>query len=103
MKWELGPFRLVGSLSIFAIETLLTLRGAELRSWWGRCTSAKHELGIIAKPWGLLHEALLSSPRNYSLPLQFVLFAARRFLQAVTYFVLRARPLTALLSLRSIC
>ena len=37
---------------------------------------------------------------------QFVLFAARRFLQFVTYFVgraARARPLAALLSLRSIC
>ena len=29
------PFRLVGSLSIFPIETLLALRGAELPSWWG--------------------------------------------------------------------
>ena len=28
-------FRLVGSLSIFAIETLLALRGTELPSWWG--------------------------------------------------------------------
>ena len=28
-------FRLVGSLSILAIETLLALRGAELPSWWG--------------------------------------------------------------------
>ena len=28
-------FRLVGSLSIFAIETLLALHGAELPSWWG--------------------------------------------------------------------
>ena len=52
--------RLIRSLSTFAVETLLALRGAELRSWWGCCTSAKHELDIIAKPWGLLHEALLS-------------------------------------------
>ena len=52
--------RLIRSLSTFAVETLLALRGAELRSWWGCCTSAKRELDIIAKPWGLLHEALLS-------------------------------------------
>ena len=52
--------RLIRSLSTFAVETLLALRGAELRSWRGRCASAKHELDIIAKPWGLLHEALLS-------------------------------------------
>ena len=52
--------RLIRSLSTFAIETLLALRGAELRSWRGCCASAKHELDIIAKPWGLLHEALLS-------------------------------------------
>ena len=52
--------RLIRSLSTFAVETLLALRGAELRSWWGCCASAKHELDIIAKPWGLLHEALLS-------------------------------------------
>ena len=51
--------RLIRSLSTFAVETLLALRGAELRSW-GRCASAKHELDIIAKPWGLLHKALLS-------------------------------------------
>ena len=47
--------RLIRSLGTFAVETLLALR-----SWWGRCTSAKHELDIIAKPWELLHEALLS-------------------------------------------
>ena len=41
--------RLIRSLSTFPVETLLALR-----------TSAKHELDIIAKPWGLLHEALLS-------------------------------------------
>ena len=46
--------RLIRSLSTFPVETLLALRGAE------HCTSAKHELDIIAKPWGLLHEALLS-------------------------------------------
>ena len=28
-------FRLAGSLSILAIETLLALHGAELPSWWG--------------------------------------------------------------------
>ena len=51
------PFPAVGSLSIFAIETLLGLHGAELPSWWD---SAKRELEIIAKPLGLLHESLLS-------------------------------------------
>ena len=52
--------RLIRSLSTFAVETLLALRGAELRSWWGCCASARRELDIIAKPWGLLHEVLLS-------------------------------------------
>ena len=51
------------------------LRGAELPSWRG--VAAKRELEIIAKPLGLLHDALLSGrsflrteTRSYSLPLQ---------------------------------
>ena len=91
---------LIRSLSTFAVETLLALRGAELPSWRG--VAAKRELEIIAKPLGLLHDALLSGrsflraatlcPCNVSLAAcQFVLFAARRFLQfVVTYFVGRA-------------
>ena len=86
-----------------------------------RCNSARRELEIIAEPLGLLHEALLSG-RNFLAPCaqklaatlcpcnillaacQFVLFAARRFLQFVAYFVGRAaRAHAALLSLRSIC
>ena len=80
--------------------------------------AAKRELEIIAKPLGLLHEAHLSGscaqklaatlcPCNILLAAcQFVLFVARRFWQFVAYFVgraARARPLAALLSLRSIC
>ena len=94
-----SSLRLIRSLSIFTVETLLALRGAERPSWRG--VAAKRELEIIAKPLGLLHEALLSGrsflrteTRSYSLPLQRVacrlLFAARRFLQFVTYFVGRA-------------
>ena len=102
-----SSLRLIRSLSTFAVETLLALRGAELPSWRG--VAAKRELEIIAKPLGLLHEVLLSGrsflraeTRSYSLAAcQFVLFAARRFLQFVTYFVGRAAR--ALLSLRSIC
>ena len=30
-----SSLRLIRSLSTFAVETLLALRGAELRSWWG--------------------------------------------------------------------
>ena len=93
------PIPAVGSLSIFAIETLLALHGAELPSWW--------ELEIIAKPLRLLHESLLSG-RSFLTPCaqklattlcpcslspavcQFVLVAARRFLQSVTYFVGRS-------------
>ena len=70
-----AAFRQIHSLSTFAVETLLALRGAELPSWRG--VAAKHELEIIAKPLGLLHEALLSGhsflrteTRSYSLPLQ---------------------------------
>ena len=80
-----------------SFETLLALHGAEC------CNSAKRELEIIAKPLRLLHEALLSG-RSFLAPcaqklattlcpcniLPFVLFAARRFLQSVTYFVGRA-------------
>ena len=97
-------FRSDGSLSIFAIETLLALRGAELPNWWN---SAKREPEIIAKPLRLLHESLLSGrsflapcaqklattlcPCNMSPAVrQFVLVAARRFLQSVTYFVGRS-------------
>ena len=65
-----SSLRLIRSLSTFAVETLLALRGAELPSWRG--VAAKRELEIIAK--GLLHEALLSGrsaeTRSYSLPLQ---------------------------------
>ena len=94
-------FRLIRSLSTFAVETLLALRGAELPS--SRGVAAKRELEIIAKLLGLLHEALLDvvscaqklaatlCPCNVLLAAcQFVLFAARRFLQFVTYFVGRA-------------
>ena len=72
-----SSLRLIRSLSTFAVETLLALRGAELPSWRG--VAAKRELEIIAKPLGLLHEALLSGrsflgtetrSRSYSLPLQ---------------------------------
>ena len=70
-----SSLRLTRSLSIFAVETLLALRGAELPSWRG--VAAKRELEIIAKPLGLLHETLLSGrsflrteTRSYSLPLQ---------------------------------
>ena len=100
-----SSLRLIRSLSTFAVEPLLALRGAELPSWRG--VAAKRELEIIAKPLALLHEALLSGrsflrteTRSYSLSAlatyclppacQFVLFAARRFLQFVTYFVGRA-------------
>ena len=83
------------------------------------CNSAKRELEIIAKPLRLLHESLLSG-RSFLTPCaqklattlcpsslspavcQFVLVAARRFLQSALV-ALRARPLAALLSLRSIC
>ena len=66
----LSSLRLIRSLSTFAVETLLALRGAELR-WRG--VAAKRELEIIAKPLGLLHEArsfLRTETRSYSLPLQ---------------------------------
>ena len=70
-----SSLRLIRSLSTFAVETLLALRGAELPSWRG--VAAKRELEIIAKPLGLLHEALLSGrsflrteTRSYPLPLQ---------------------------------
>ena len=70
-----SSLRLIRSLSIFAVETLLALRGAERPSWRG--VAAKRELEIIAKPLGLLHTALLSGrsflrteTRSYSLPLQ---------------------------------
>ena len=70
-----SSLRLIRSLSTFAVETLLALRSAELLSW--RDVAAKRELEIIAKPLGLLHEALLSGrsflraeTRSYSLPLQ---------------------------------
>ena len=90
------------SLSTFAVETLLAWRGAELPSWRG--VAAKRELEIIAEPLGLLHAALLSgrsflraeTRTNFCAcnvllaACQFVLFAARRFLQFVTYFVGRA-------------
>ena len=49
-----SSLRLIRSLSTFAVETLLALRGAELPSWRG--VAAKRELEIIAKPLGLLHE-----------------------------------------------
>ena len=102
-----SSLRLIRSLSTFAVETLLALRGAELPTCGPCCNSAKRELEIIAKPLGLLHEALLSG-RSFLAPCaqklaaalcpcnvllaacQFVLFAARRFLQFVTYFVGRA-------------
>ena len=70
-----SSLRLIRSLRAFAVETLLALRGAELPSW--RSVAAKRELEIIAKPFGLLREALLSGrsflraeTRSYSLPLQ---------------------------------
>ena len=94
--------RLLGSLSTFAVETLLALHGAELPSAGGGCCNpAKRELEIIAEPLGLLHEALLSGS-NFLAPCAqklaatlcpcnmllaacpFVLIAARRFLQFVT-------------------
>ena len=71
------------------------------------CNSAKRELEIIAKLLRLLHESLLSG-RSFLTPCaqklattlwpcslspavcQFVLVAARRFLQSVTYFVGRS-------------
>ena len=70
-----SSLRLIRSLSTFAVETLLASRGAELPSWRG--VAAKRKLEIIAKPLGLLHEALLSGRSflrtetcSYSLPLQ---------------------------------
>ena len=70
------------------------------------CNSAKRELEIIAQPLRLLHESLLSGrsfltfcaqklattlcPCSLSPACQFVLVAARRFLQSVTYFVDRS-------------
>ena len=71
------------------------------------CNSAKRELEIIAKPLRLLHESLLSGrsfltrcaqklattlcPCSLSPAVcQFVLVAARRFLQSITYFVGRS-------------
>ena len=70
------------------------------------CNSAKRELEIIAKPLRLLREPLLSGrsfltpcaqklattlcPCSLSPACQFVLVAARRFLQSVTYFVDRS-------------
>ena len=109
-----SSLRLIRSLSTFAVETLLALRGAELPSWRG--VAAKRELEIIAKPLGLLHEALLSGrsflraeTRSCSLPLQRVacrlpiclvrcspIFAVRHLLR-------RSCCARALLSLRSIC
>ena len=108
-----SPLRWIRSLSTFAVETLLALRGAELPSWRGVAAE------IIAKPLGLLHEALLSrhsflrtETRSYSLPLQRIacrlpiclvrcspIFAVRHLLRRSRC----ARPLAALLSLRSIC
>ena len=113
-----SSLRLIRSLSTFAVETLLALRGAELPSWRG--VAAKRELEIIAKPLGLLHEAPLLSgrsflrteTRSYSLPLQRIacrlpiclvrcspIFAVRHLLRRSRC----ARPLAALLSLRSMC
>ena len=72
-----SSLRLIRSLGTFAVETLLALRGAELPTCGPCCNSAKREIEIIAKPLGLLHEALLSGrsflraeTRSYSLPLQ---------------------------------
>ena len=112
-----SSLRLIRSLSTFAVETLLALRGAELPSWRG--VAAKRELEIIAKPLGLLDEALLSGrsflraeTRSYSLPLQRIacrlpiclvrcspIFAVRHLLRRSRCAC--ARPLAALLWLRS--
>ena len=117
--------RMRGSLSssLRFIRSLSTFASRSKRSWLcaaqnfeaggACCNSAKRELEIIAKPLGLLHEALLSGrsflapcaqqlaatlcPCNISLAAcQFVLFAARRFWQFVTYFVGRAARARAL-------
>ena len=95
------------SLSIFAIETLLACTALNFQAGGTCCNSAKRELEIIAKPLRLLHESLLSG-RSFLAPCaqklattlcpcslspavcQFVLVAARRFLQSVTYFVGRS-------------
>ena len=101
-------FRSDGSLSIFAIETPSWLCAAQnFQAGGACCNSAKRKLEIIAKPLRLLHESLLSGrsflapcaqklattlcPCNISPAIrQFVLVAARRFLQSVTYFVGRS-------------
>ena len=92
---------------IFAIETLLACTALNFQAGGTCCNSAKRELEIIAKPLRLLHESLLSG-RSFLAPCaqklattlcpcslspavcQFVLVAARRFLQSVTYFVGRS-------------
>ena len=105
-----SSLRLIRSLSTFAVETLLALRGAELPSWRG--VAAKRELEIIAKPLGLLHEALRSflraETRSHSLPLQRIAcrlpicLVRRSPIFAVRHLLRRSRCARAL-SLRSIC
>ena len=117
-KARSSSLRLIRSLSTFAVETLLALRGAELPTCGPCCNSAKRELEIIAKPLGLLHEALLSVSwllvhRNlqllsalatYYLPpanLSCSLLADFCSSSPTSSVALRARPLAALLSPRS--
>ena len=109
-----SSLRLIRSLSTFAVETLLALRGAELPTCGPCCNSA-----IIARPLGL-HEALLSvswplAHRNSQLlsalatcclplaNLSCSLLADFCSSSPTSSVALRACPLAALLSLRSIC
>ena len=78
----------VGSLSIFAIETLLALHGAEC------CNSAKRELEIIAEPLRLRHEALLSG-RSFLAPCAQKL-ATTPALATYCYCLVRCSPIFAI-------
>ena len=99
-----SSLRLIRSLSTFAVETLLALRGAELPSWRG--VAAKRELEIIAKPLGLLHDALSGRsflrklaatlcPCNVLLPLPICL-VRRSPILAVCHLLRRSRCTRAL-------
>ena len=105
-----SSLRLIRFLSTFAVETLLALSGAELPSWRG--VAAKRKLEIIAKPLGLLHEALLNGrnflrteTRSYSLPLQRIAcrlpicLVRRSPIFAVRHLLHRSRCARALLPL----
>ena len=68
------PLPAVGSLSIFAIETLLTLHGAELPSWWDvlQLTRTRNHRRAVEEFMNRFSApgSLRAETRNYSLPLQ---------------------------------